>query len=187
MEQEQQPFVSATPALSRVSIYQAHHDRVDVYYHEMNFTKALKGYTSLARVNDTFSQYRLAFMHFYGLGIPKDIREAHAWSLLASEGGEHEEKQSHIVFQHFHERARSAIPDSDLAAVREYAGDYISNYGNPGFALKSSGMIQLAKRRCAGSFLGATCSYTISLLESNCDFSPETFHRIGVWYTAPMA
>ena len=62
------------------SPYQLAQQAADDAYDNGAYAKAYKKYLSLARKGDTFSQYRLSYMHFQGQSVDVNWAEAFAWA-----------------------------------------------------------------------------------------------------------
>ncbi|MDX1557117.1 MAG: hypothetical protein R3212_13895, partial [Xanthomonadales bacterium] len=78
-------LAAATLAAAVDPGYQQAQQRADAYYQEGEFRKAYRKYRELAKIGDSFSQYRVSTMNLYGKGRSKDVDEAFAWAVLAAQ------------------------------------------------------------------------------------------------------
>ena len=72
--------ISALMAEEAPSPYQLAQQAADDAYDNGTYATAYKKYLKLARRGDTFSQYRLSYMHFQGQSVDVDWAEAFAWA-----------------------------------------------------------------------------------------------------------
>ena len=126
---------------------QQHADR---FYEEGEYRKAYRKYIELAKIGDSFAQYRVSYMHYSGEGQAPDAVEAYAWAVLAAQNG-----NADLVAY------RDAIWDSFAATDRhraeEHAADYLNRWGNLALAEEAARKARQRLRDCTGSRLGTRC------------------------------
>ncbi len=57
-------------------------------YQQGNYDKALREWTPLAEKGNQQAQYNIGYMHFNGIGVPKEPSEAARWFAMAAEQGD---------------------------------------------------------------------------------------------------
>jgi len=125
--------------------------RADEQYKAERYERAFSMYKTLAEYGDKFSQYRVAFMHQHGRGVPQDPMQTFAWSYLAAENGE-------PGFVKYHKQVRKQFTGEDLKRAKQLAGEYLRDYGTYAQASRARGLISREMRKCSGSRTGATCN-----------------------------
>ena len=144
-------FVAAATVAAAVDPgYQRAQQRADAYYAEGDYRKAYRQYRELAKIGDSFSQYRVSTMNLYGKGRSKDVEEAFAWAVLASQN-------QHPELVRYRDLLWQALTEEQREDAGEQAEKLINRYGNLALAEKAR---QKARRRlssCTGSRLSTRC------------------------------
>lgn len=122
----------------------------DEYYQEGDYRKAYRKYRDLAKVGDSFAQYRLSTMNLYGHGVSKDPVEAFAWSVLAAQN-----KHGDLV--QYRDLLYQALPEHDRDDAEEKAEKYMDRYGNLALAEKARRSARRQLSSCTGSRLSTRC------------------------------
>ncbi len=126
-------------------------ERADEHYKAKRYERAYNMYKTLAEYGDKFSQYRVAFMHHSGRGVPKDMTEAFAWSYVAAEAGDE-------GFVKYHRQVREQFSDSEIKSAKQLAGNYLQDYGMYAQASRAKSYISKEMRKCSGSRVGSSCN-----------------------------
>ncbi|MDX1557118.1 MAG: hypothetical protein R3212_13900 [Xanthomonadales bacterium] len=122
----------------------------DEYYQEGDYRKAYRKYRDLAKVGDSFAQYRLSTMNLYGRGVSKDPVEAFAWSVLAAQN-------KHPDLVQYRDLLLQALPANDRDDAEEKAEKYMDRYGNLALAEKARRSARRQLSSCTGSRLSTRC------------------------------
>lgn len=143
--------VSPRPAWAEldpgVARAQQHADR---FYEAGEYRKAYRKYIELAKIGDSFSQYRVSFMHYSGEGQTPDSVEAYAWAVLAAQNGNDD-----LVA--YRDAIWDALPVSERDGAEEHAAQYLNKWGNLALAEEAARKARQRLRDCTGSRLGARC------------------------------
>ena len=126
---------------------QQHADR---FYEAGEYRKAYRKYIELAKIGDSFSQYRVSYMHYSGEGQDPDAVEAYAWAVLAAQNGNHD-------LVSYRDALWDALPASERDRAEEHAAGYLDRWGNLALAEEAARKARQRLRDCTGSRLGARC------------------------------
>lgn len=141
-------------------------ENADAAYKAKDYEKAYTLYHRLAEFGDKFSQYRIAYMHYNGVGATKDPIEAFAWSYVSAET-----KKKGLV--NYHVSIRETLSAQQRANGQEKADEYLEKYGLFAIADNARKLIRKQKGECVGSRLGSSCdrvassSITCNAFENN--------------------
>ena len=126
---------------------QQHADR---FYEAGEYRKAYRKYIELAKIGDSFSQYRVSYMHYSGEGQATDPVEAYAWAVLAAQNGNHD-----LVA--YRDAIWDALPEADRHEAEDLAANYLNRWGNLALAEEAARKARQRLRDCTGSRLGTRC------------------------------
>lgn len=125
-------------------------EQADGYYQEGEYRKAYRKYRDLAKVGDSFAQYRLSTMNLYGRGVSKDPAEAFAWSVLAAQN-------KHPDLVQYRDLLFQALPEDERDDAEDKAEKYMDRYGNLALAEKARRSARRQLNSCTGSRLSTRC------------------------------
>ena len=130
--------------------YERAQQQADEFYQEGDYRKAYRKYLDLAKVGDSFAQYRVSYMNLYGQGRSKDVVEAFAWSTLAAQN-------KHPELVEYRDTLWEAL-DEDIQEDAETKADkYMNRYGNIALAEKAREKARRRLSSCTGSRLSTRC------------------------------
>jgi len=132
------------------SPYQLAQIAADEAYDRGDYEKAFKKYMNLARRGDTFSQYRLSYMHFQGQSVDVDWAEAFGWAVLASQGN------NSTLVKYMAALAR-LVPEDQAKQATLKARRYLDRWGDMAIAEDARRGAIRELRGCTGSRLGTRC------------------------------
>ena len=130
--------------------YERTQQQADEFYEAGEYRKAYRKYRDLAKVGDSFAQYRVSTMNLYGHGMSKDPVEAYGWSVLAAQNG-------HPDLAQYRDLLLQALPADDREGARELAEKYMSRYGNLALAERARRNARRQLSGCTGSRLSTRC------------------------------
>lgn len=125
--------------------------QVDNHFKAERYLRAFEGYSELAKTNDKYAQYKLAYMYSEGLATEVDTKEAFAWAVVAAEG-----RQSQYV--DFYKQIKKTIKKNELNRYYEHADVYLKNYGNLAMLLHIKALLS-KKKLCRQSESLEDCEY----------------------------
>lgn len=132
-------------------------------------------------VGNKFSQYRMATMHYAGLGTMPDLVEAYAWTRVAAELGDQ-------IVLNLLEEIRAQLAPEQIDAAQKRADEYFAQYGIYASADRAQQLIRAEKRECTGSRLGSTCfQSSSSTSECNAHITTRMAHRCLVFGSVGLA
>ncbi|MCG8465758.1 MAG: hypothetical protein MI750_13045 [Xanthomonadales bacterium] len=70
-----------------IESYTPQREVADMTFARQDYVQAFSQYLALAESGDKVSQYKLALMYYFGLGVDVDRIEATAWAMVAQERG----------------------------------------------------------------------------------------------------
>lgn len=130
--------------------YQRTQEQADDFYESGEYGKAYRKYRHLAKIGDSFAQYRVSTMNLYGHGMSKDPVEAFAWSVLAAQN-----RNPDLV--QYRDLLFEALPADDREDAQETAEKYMSRYGNLALAERARRNARRQLSGCTGSRLSTRC------------------------------
>ncbi len=151
--------------LNAVLAFEKVQERADQHYKAKRYKQAFKDYHDLAKFNDKYSQYRVAFMYATARGVEKNMPAAYAWSYVASET-----RQKGFV--NYHVKLREQLVPTQMDHGKELASEYLREYGTYSIANQARGLLRKGKRNCTGSRLGSSCD-KVSSAGFNCGATSE--------------
>ena len=125
-------------------------ERADRLYAEKSYSRAYRTYRDLARVGDSFAQYRVSYMLRHGQGTRTDATEAYAWSVLASQN-------DNPQLIEWREALYQDLPEAQREPALEQAQELMDRYGNLALAEEARRAALKRLRSCTGSRTGARC------------------------------
>jgi tetratricopeptide (TPR) repeat protein len=125
-------------------------ERADAAYAEKQYARAMDEYRKLARKGDSFSQYRMSYMHLQGEGVSVAYPEAFAWAVLAAES-KNERLETYLS------EVKARVPAEHREAAQELAEDYLQRWGRMTLAIQALRKADKQLRNCTGSRLGTRC------------------------------
>lgn len=143
-------LVSATPAPAADPTYERAQAQADEFYQEGDYRKAYRKYLDLAKVGDSFAQYRVSYMNLYGEGRSKDVVEAFAWSTLAAQN-------QHPELVEYRDTLWEALDGTTQQDAEDKADKYMNRYGNLALAEKAREKARRRLSSCTGSRLSTRC------------------------------
>lgn len=131
-------------------------EQADAAYEQKKYSRAMKGYQQLARKGDTFSQYRLSYMHLMGEGVDVDYPEAFAWAVLAAESKDEQ-------LEKYYNEVKDRVPEDQRDKAQKLAEDYLHRWGRMALAIEARRKADEQLRSCTGSRLGTRCDEVYAL------------------------
>ena len=138
------------PALAADPAYERAQSQADELYQEGDYRKAYRKYLDLAKVGDSFAQYRVSYMNLYGEGRSKDVVEAFAWSTLAAQN-------KHPELVQYRDTLWEALDEETQEDAENKADKYMNRYGNLALAEKAREKARRRLSSCTGSRLSTRC------------------------------
>ncbi|MDX1379557.1 MAG: hypothetical protein R3233_00480 [Xanthomonadales bacterium] len=140
----------SAPAPAADPAYERAQSQADGYYAEGDYRKAYRKYLDLAKVGDSFAQYRVSYMNLYGEGRGKDVVEAFAWSTLAAQN-------KHPELIQYRDTLWEALDEDTQEDAEIKADKYMNRYGNLALAEKAREKARRRLSSCTGSRLSTRC------------------------------
>lgn len=112
-------------------------------YQQGEYEDAYRKYRKLARDGDSFSQYRLSYMHLTGQGRKVDVIESLAWSVLAAQG-----RQEELV-DYMHALA-GMVPEDQRKKAGRKINSYMHKWGNGSDSDSSGSGTRASEAQCTG-------------------------------------
>lgn len=141
---------SACVLAATASRYQQAQREADSLYDAGKHDKALKAYLKLAKKGDSFSQYRVSYMHLQGLGDEEDVVEAFAWAYLAAQN-----RQKELI--EYRDAVSGLVPEKHQRKAERRVDYYMRKWGNRAIADDATRGARHELRSCTGSRLGTRC------------------------------
>ncbi len=132
------------------SPYQLAQQAADDAYDNGAYAKAYRKYLNLARRGDTFSQYRLSYMHFQGQSVDVSWAEAFAWAVLAAQG-------NNPQLVKYMAALGQLVPEEEGNRATIKAKHYLDRWGDMAIAEDARRGALRELRQCTGSRLGTRC------------------------------
>jgi hypothetical protein len=132
------------------SKYQYQQQQADQVYETGDYKTAYKKYRTLAKKGDSFSQYRVSYMHLEGQGTTEDTVEAFAWAALSAQNG-----QKELV--DYRDAVAGLVPEKYRGKAERKVDYYFRKWGNVAIADDAARGARHELRRCTGSRLGTRC------------------------------
>ncbi len=148
-------------SMNAVQALQRFQHNADQFFDDQRYVLAQRDYLKLSKLSDKYSQYRLAYMFYHGLGMPRDLIEAYAWSYVSAES-------NRADFVAFHKQVKSQLDEALLDAARERAAEYLAEAGLYRAAINARKLITREKRSCTGSRLGSSCD-RVAVTSATCN------------------
>ncbi len=157
--------IQSSAAPNAVSAFRVMQQSADGLFAAKDYLKALNIYKKLAMHGDKFSQFRVAMAYELGLGVPKDLVEAYAWSYLAAENQRRKLVEYHIS-------VRQQLTAQQLDNAKPLSRQYIAGFGNYAVAVEARKVIRSNQKQCTGSRTGGSCSH-IGVFTASCNQSGD--------------
>jgi hypothetical protein len=135
-----------------------HHEQqvADRLYQDGDYSNAYKKYRALAKKGDSFSQYRVSYMHLEGLGTMQNTVEAFAWAALSAQ-----DYQDELV--NYRNAVAGLVPEKHRGKAERKADYYYRRWGNRAIAADAIQGARYELRECTGSRLGQRCEEVYSM------------------------
>lgn len=110
-------------------------NEADRLYENKQFSQAFQAYKNLAAIGDTFSQYQLGMMYFYGEGVEVDYTKAAAWMLVSEHNAPNQGAgaQAQAIIKELEKRgmATDAIQAETDKLLNQYGIKAVNNKFSP--------------------------------------------------------
>lgn len=143
--------ITPTAAAAEIDpVYRHSQERADAHYQDGEYRKAYRRYMHLAKVGDTFAQYRLSLMNLYGQGMGKDPVDAYAWAALSAQS-------RHPDVATYRDLIWNTLDDDQREEAREKTEKLAGKYSNVALAEKARDKARRRLSSCTGSRLSTRC------------------------------
>jgi hypothetical protein len=147
-------IISPLTSLAVDPKYAQSQEKADEYYDEKEYKKAYKKYLYLAKVGDSFAQYRVSYMKNYGQGTREDRIAAFGWAALSAQNG-----AENLVS--YRDALWQELSAEDKEEALEEGEKLLARYGNLALAEKARKAGQRRLRTCTGSRLSTRCESVV--------------------------
>lgn len=179
-------FIIENSIASDFDEYQDFQNQADLSFNEGKYKAAYDSYLELAKTNDKYSQYRLAYMYLQGLHVDKQPKEAFAWSAVAAENGQSE-------YLGLFNLIKGELTDTEIKQSIDHAEVYRKKYGNLAILLSIKSFIEkrdLCKKirplsECV-NYNPALYKNIIDIIPSKVFFDAEKIDEYIILYSKPL-